>query len=255
MSLKSLIKFLFLIAIVLGSCFFCNVFFKKFTQKTPVGKRIFAFIGAPGAGKGTLAGQCVSQLGFKVLSTGDLCRAEIASGSEKGKMIKEYSSKGLIVPDKVIIEMVQAWLDKQKDNKPIILDGCPRTEKQASMLHDVMKNKFPDSRFRVTFLQVFDEEEVVKRLTSRLVCKNKKCQAVYNTETLAGEKICKKCGGELIQRADDKEDVIRVRLATFKKNNAPIISFYNKTGVIVETFNASNITPKQMFENFKKIAA
>jgi len=120
----------------------------------------------------------------------------------------------------------------------------------------LLKDKFSDYNFRVVFLQVFDQEEVVKRLTSRLVCSNKACQAIYNLATLKdkNKRICKKCGGKLIQRADDKEEVIRRRFKDFAKNNAEIISFYNKVGIIVETFNVSHAMPKQIFENFKKVA-
>jgi len=256
---RNIIKFIFPVIILLGGCFLCNIFLKKCVYKTPAKpgqKTIFTFLGAPGAGKGTLAAQCVSKLGFKTVSTGNLCRTEIASGSEKGKKLKEYIMKGL-VPDNIIVDMLKAWLDKQKGNETIILDGYPRTQNQGKLLDDLMKKKFSEYRFRVIFLQAFDEKEVVKRLTSRIVCSNKKCQAVYNLATLKdkAKRICEKCGGKLIQRADDKEEVIKKRLNDFAKNNAEIVSFYNKIGVIVETLNASHITPKQVFENFKKIAS
>jgi len=252
------IKFIFPILIIFVALFFCRMFFKtcsnKASCKANINKTIFTFLGAPGAGKGTLAAQCVNQLDFKTVSTGNLCRQEIASGSKKGKKIKEYIMKGL-VPDEIIVEMLQSWLDKQQNNKTIILDGYPRTQNQAALLNDLLKNKFSDYSFRVIFLQAFDQEEVVTRLSNRLVCKNKKCQAIYNIATLKdkNKKICEKCANELIQREDDKPEVIRKRLQDFAKNNAEIIAFYNKAGIIVETFNVSHITPKQIFENFKKI--
>ncbi|MDZ4152757.1 nucleoside monophosphate kinase, partial [Methylicorpusculum sp.] len=140
-------------------------------------KTILAFLGAPGSGKGTLAKQAVTQLHFTSLSTGDLCRAEVASGSEKGKMIAEYMKGGLI-PDQVMTEMVESWLNAHAGTEPIILDGYPRTKDQAVMLADLLKTKFADYKFGVVSLTITNEEEVVQRIANRLVCEQ--CKTVHS---------------------------------------------------------------------------
>lgn len=218
-------------------------------------KTIFSFLGAPGSGKGTLSEQAVKQLGFKTVSTGNLCREEIASGSQKGKMIEVCTKSAQLVSDDVITEMVQNWLSKQTGDTPIILDGYPRTQKQAAMLADMLKTKFPHYRLRVISLNITDEDEVVKRISDRLVCE--KCQAVYNRTLLKDPTnlVCEKCGGTLIQRADDKEEVVRKRLVDFNKNNAEIVAFYTSAGIAVEPLIVSYTTPQAIFENFKKMVA
>lgn len=228
---------------------------KQAPQAAATTKTIFSFLGAPGSGKGTLSEQAVKQLGFKTVSTGNLCREEIASGSEKGKMIETCIKSAQLVSDDVITEMVQNWLAKQTGDAPIILDGYPRTQKQAAMLADMLKTKFPDYRLRVISLNITDEDEVVKRISDRLVCE--KCQAVYNRALLKDPTglVCEKCGGKLIQRADDKEEVVRKRLVDFNKNNAEIVAFYTSAGIAVEPLNVSHTTPQAIFENFKKMVA
>ena len=105
-------------------------------------KQFSSFLGAPGSGKGTLAEQCVKQLGFKVLSTGNLCREAIASGSEQGKQLETFTKAGQLVPDDLITSMVDSWLAKETTtDTAIILDGYPRTEKQAEQVLNLLKQK------------------------------------------------------------------------------------------------------------------
>ncbi|PKN03291.1 hypothetical protein CVU75_02955 [Candidatus Dependentiae bacterium HGW-Dependentiae-1] len=213
-------------------------------------KTILAFLGAPGSGKGTLAKQAVTQLHFTSLSTGDLCRVEVASGSEKGKMIAEYMKGGLI-PDQVMTEMVESWLNAHAGTEPIILDGYPRTKNQAVMLADLLKTKFADYKFGVVSLNITNEEEVVQRIASRLVCEN--CSAVYSKKALTDATTCPACGGALGVRGDDTEEIVRERLAVFNKNNAEIIAYYTQVGTPVHTLTVSGVTPEQIFEEFNKI--
>jgi adenylate kinase len=235
----------------------CDFFSKKESPAAPqrTEKTIFSFLGAPGSGKGTLAEQCVKQLDFKVLSTGNLCREAIASGSELGKQIESYVKSGGLIPDDMVTGMVDGWLSKQaSSNEPIILDGFPRTQKQAALFLDMMKQKYPDYRIRIIALAIPDEE-IVARLADRLMCENKKCQAVYNRKLMKDPNAmtCTTCGGKLIRREDDKEEVVRARLAVFAKANGELVQFYKTSGVTVETINASQVTPEQIFENFKKM--
>ncbi len=215
-------------------------------------KTILAFLGAPGSGKGTLAKQAVAQLHFTSLSTGDLCREEVASGSEKGKMLAQYMKGGLI-PDEVMTDMVDGWLSKNAGTEPIILDGYPRTQKQADMLAKLLTNKFADYNFGAVYLQITDEEEVVQRIANRLVCD--KCKAVYSKLTLTDQNKleCTACGGKLVQREDDKQEIVRARLQTFAKNNDEIIAYYKSVNVPVEAINVSHRTPEEIFKNFKQI--
>ena len=249
--MKIINKFL---ALVLGLSLFtgCGTLFKK---EQPTQKILYSFLGAPGSGKGTLAEQCVKLLGFKVLSTGNLCREEIAAETEKGKMISEFSKQGKLVPDEVISEMVENWLAKQKDNTaPIILDGYPRTQKQAAMLTELLKNKLKDYQFRVISLEIPDEE-IIHRISNRLVCENKKCQGTFNKTLMKdpNDLTCPNCKGKLIQREDDKEAVVRERLKVFEKNNAELINFYTEANIKIEKLSVSKISPEQAFENLKKM--
>lgn len=242
---------------LLSSCNYLSRYEQQKAQPTVsvAAKTIFSFLGAPGAGKGTLSEQCVKYLGFKTISTGNLCREEIASGSAKGKMIAKSSKTGGLVPDEVIAEMVEQWLSKQTGDTPIILDGYPRTQKQAKMFAGLLKNKFADYHLRIISLQMDNEEEIVKRIANRFICENKKCQAVYNRALMKDptKLVCEKCGGKLIQREDDKEEAVRRRLKDFAKNNAEIIAFYTQAGIPVESLNVSHSTPELTFDKFRKL--
>jgi len=215
-------------------------------------KTLLAFLGAPGSGKGTLAKQAVNQLNFVAISTGDLCRAEVASGSEKGKEIAAHM-KGGLVPDEIMTDMLDGWLSKNAGKAPIILDGYPRTQAQAEKLNNLMKDNYSDYTFGVVYLTISDEEEVVERIANRLVCEE--CKAVTNVKELkdANTLICPKCGGKLIRRDDDKEEIVRERLKTFVKNNDTIIEFYKKVGIHVQELEVSHNYPAQIFERFKKL--
>ena len=224
-------------------------------QHKALEKTIFSFLGAPGCGKGTLAEQCVKDLDFKVVSTGNLCRQEIAQGTKKGKMISEYTRSARLVPDEVISEMLEEWLKQQKGNNPIILDGYPRTKAQAQILANLLKTKFPHYRFRVVSLEVDDLEKIVQRMAGRLVCENKACQSTTHVSLLKdpNKLICEKCGGKLIRRDDDKEEIVRKRITDFVKNNNEIISFYKEVGIPIEVINVSNSTPQKTLEKFKEM--
>lgn len=219
-------------------------------------KTIFTFLGAPGSGKGTLAEQCVKQLGFKVLSTGNLCRETIASDSEQGKMLANYINSGSLVPDELIADMVEGWLTKNAGSAPIILDGYPRTQKQAELFLALLKNKLPDFSFKIVGLTLPDDE-IVKRISSRWVCSNKKCQAVYNKLLMKDQdqSTCTACNAPLTQRADDKEEVVRQRLHVFAQTNNLLVSYYEQAELKITTLSTLDQTPEQIFESFKKAVA
>lgn len=249
---KSLVVIGLIVLAVIGFFYHQRSTYKNGVQPVVAPKTILAFLGAPGSGKGTLAKQAVSQLNFVAVSTGDLCRAEVASGSKKGKQIAEYM-KGGLVPDDIMTDMLDSWLTQHAGKAPIILDGYPRTEDQAEELDELIKEKYADYTFGVVYLVITDQEEVVERIANRLVCEQ--CKAVTNVKELkdANTLICSKCGGKLIRRDDDKEEIVRERLKTFVKNNDEIIAFYKSVGISVQELEVSHNYPAQIFESFKKL--
>ncbi len=218
-------------------------------------KTIFTFVGAPGSGKGTIAERCVKELSFKMLSTGNLCRQAIAAQTEEGKLIQQYTSEGKLVPDEVIANMVEQWLDKEaKDSQALILDGYPRTQKQAELLLDLLKKKFADTRFRVVEIEISDDA-IIKRISNRLMCENKKCQAVYSRTLLKDPNnlTCPACKSKLIRRADDREEVVRKRLSVYAKTSTPLLDFYKSSGLTIEKLPVEGLTVDKVFEKFKGI--
>ncbi len=228
--------------------------FKEEHLKLDAKNTIFSFFGAPGSGKGTLAGDCVKFLGFKVLSTGNLCRECIARGDDFGRTIENYIKSGQLIPDETITNMVEEWIKKELvDGSKIILDGYPRTKKQAELFLDLIKQKLPHCSLRIVSM-VIPEDEIVKRLSDRLVCENKQCQAT-TSKSIVGDvenSVCSLCGSKLIRRKDDSEEVVRERLRVYAKHSGDLLRYYQNQGQKIDELNASGLTIKQVFENFKK---
>ncbi|NHV98664.1 MAG: adenylate kinase [Thaumarchaeota archaeon] len=185
--------------------------------------------GPPGSGKGTYASRLAPRLGVPHISTGDILRDEVKSGSELGKNISSYVSSGKLVPDEVVNRVMEKRLSQEDCKRGFILDGYPRTLKQAFFLEKISKIDF------VVNLNVPDEV-IVRRLSSRLVCR--RCGAIYNRITLPPkvDGVCDKCGGELYQRDDDKPEVVRERIRVYKNEAAPLLEHYRKSGVAVIDF-------------------
>ncbi|MCE5201972.1 MAG: adenylate kinase [Synergistaceae bacterium] len=188
-------------------------------------------IGAPGAGKGTQADSIKSKYPIAHISTGDILRANVKADTGLGKSAKSYMDSGKLVPDDVIISMVEYRLKEPDCKEGFLLDGFPRTTPQAEALDKILE-RFGIALDAVIELSV-EDDVVVQRLTTRRVCKS--CGEIYNTlfRPAKTEGICDKCGGEVIQRDDDKESVIRKRLAVFHEQTAPLIDYYRKKGLLV----------------------
>ena len=186
-------------------------------------------LGPPGSGKGTYSSRLSARLGIPHISTGDIFREEIKSGSELGQSISEYVSNGRLVPDDIVNKVMEKRLSKEDCGKGFILDGYPRTIQQAEFLDKA-------SKIDVVINLNVPDEVIVRRLSSRLICT--KCSAIYNKITLPPKVngICDKCGGELYQREDDKPEVVRERIKIYKKEVAPILEYYHKTGVVFDLF-------------------
>ena len=188
-------------------------------------------LGAPGAGKGTQADSIKAKYSVAHISTGDILRANVKAGTELGKSAKGYMDAGKLVPDDVIIAMMEKRLQESDCTEGFMLDGFPRTIAQAKALDEMLK-KLCIKLDAAVSLDI-DDDTVVKRLTARRVCT--KCGEIYNTvlKPVQKEGVCDKCGGEVIQRDDDKESVIRNRLAVFHSQTAPLIDYYKEEGLLI----------------------
>ncbi len=184
------------------------------------------FLGAPGAGKGTQAEIVSERYGIPAISTGALLREAISAETELGLKAKRYIDDGSLVPDEVVIGIIQERLKKDDCKNGFILDGFPRTVAQAKALDD-MGVKIDG----VIDIEVSDSD-IMKRLGGRRLCG--KCGASYHTEykPCTVEGICDKCGGELVIRADDKPEVIESRLAVYHEQTEPLKDYYAERGVL-----------------------
>ena len=185
-------------------------------------------MGPPGAGKGTQAEKLIRDYGIPQISTGDMFRAAVKSGTELGKEAKSYMDKGALVPDSVTIGIVGERLAQKDCQKGWILDGFPRTEAQAKALDAILK-EIHISLTAVLEIKA-DAKGLIKRISGRLVCKG--CGASFHKDFRppAKEGICDNCGGELYQRADDNEATVGERLEVYEKSTRPLIDYYKKTG-------------------------
>ena len=201
-------------------------------------------LGAPGAGKGTIAASLQEILNIPHISTGDIFREYIRSGTELGKLADSYISKGCLVPDDVTIQLVEDRLSQEDCANGFILDGFPRTIKQALGLDNYLK-RVGKKITRVVNI-VVSEEELVSRLTNRRICKD--CKASFNLRILPeGATVCPHCGGVLIQREDDNEEVIKRRFATYHEETEPLVEYYLKRRKLAKV--RSEQTIEDTFEN------
>ncbi|MBO8151410.1 MAG: adenylate kinase [Candidatus Neomarinimicrobiota bacterium] len=201
-------------------------------------------LGPPGAGKGTQAQLLVKNHGFHQVSTGDILREAVKNGTELGIKAKEYMDKGELVPDSIILELIEDVIYRQKSGeKNVIFDGFPRTVVQAEGLDKLLK-KYSDKLDSAILLKV-DNEELIKRLTSRRVCPE--CNTVYNLITSPPKKdeLCDICGSKLIQREDDRPETVRNRLRVYRKQTEPLIEYYLKKEILKEV-DASR-SPQEVF--------
>lgn len=186
------------------------------------------FLGPPGAGKGTQAAIISKTLGIPTISTGDMLRAATKEGTEVGLKAKSYMDAGSLVPDEVIIGIVKERLQKPDCTKGYILDGVPRTLAQAQALEDegIVFDK-------VISLEVNDEA-IVERMSGRRVCS--RCGEPYHvlSKRPKTEGVCDSCGGELVQRADDKAETVRFRLEVYHTETEPLKRFYQERGLLRE---------------------
>jgi adenylate kinase len=188
-------------------------------------------VGPPGAGKGTQAQIIAAELKIPHISTGDIFRYNVANNTELGVKAKEYMDRGDLVPDEITVAMVRDRLAEQDARDGFLLDGFPRNVPQAETLKEILADL--GTPLTVVLELEVDEDEVVRRLSGRRTCRN--CGNVQHVDEGA---TCGKCDGELFQRDDDKEDVIRRRLEVYNSQTAPLTAFYKSEGILAG-FNAT----------------
>jgi adenylate kinase len=179
-------------------------------------------LGPPGAGKGTQGERVAQRLGIPKLATGDVLRAAVREGTEQGKKAKGYMERGDLVPDAVILGIMKEALARPEAAKGVVLDGVVRTVPQAEGLERVLGEL--GRRLDVVLMFDVDEDELVRRLSSRTVCEA--CQTPYTGREPGAS--CEKCGGTLVRRKDDEPEAVRNRMRTYREQTAPVIDWYKR---------------------------
>ena len=192
--------------------------------------RAILLLGAPGAGKGTVAGTISKERGYEHFSTGDMLRESVRKNDETGKFAKSFMERGELVPDDVIERIVSARLDKGGTDAKYLFDGFPRTQRQAEAFDALLAKRGAKVNAVVALDVPFDV--IIRRMSGRRSCKI--CGAVYNIHSLKSkvDGVCDRCGGPLFQRADDEDATVRNRLSVYERQTEPLASFYEKKGLL-----------------------
>lgn len=220
------------------------------TQHKTCLRTVYSFFGPPGAGKGTVAREAARRLGFKMVSTGDLLRAEVESGSDLGQSIRGIIARGGLVSDSIVTEVVFKVL-QDACTEVIILDGYPRTKGQASVFANELPKTFPAVQFKVVHFDLA-YSEIRRRIAARLTCEKKTCQATYSAKgqqpLVAG--MCDWCGGVLIRRQDDTEAIVNGRLDEYDQHAQSLIEFYKQSGIEICRLDPLGKSEEAVFQQF-----
>lgn len=197
---------------------------------------ITVFLGAPGSGKGTQAKRLSTAHGFKHFSTGDMLRVAIQEEKPVGLKAKGFMDKGELVPDSIMIELIEEALSHVSGTAKVLLDGFPRTVAQAKAL-----DSNPRTQVSLALYFIVPEETLIRRLTGRRICK--KCGESFHLEFMPpkANSICDKCGSQLTQRPDDSESVARHRLTVFRSQNEGLLSYYTSAKKLKEIAADNNV--------------
>jgi len=210
-------------------------------------------LGPPGAGKGTQAKKIADKFGIPHISTGDILRKAIADKTLLGKQAAEYLEKGLLVPDDLVIAMVKSRLDMEDCKNGFLLDGFPRTVKQAESLDDYMQEK--GIQLDIVLNIEVKQDTLIERFTGRRVCEQ--CGATYNIKSSPPKEpgLCDKCGGRLIIRDDDKPETVKKRLEVYETSTAPLIGYYKEKNLLINIDGSGSIDDvfEDILEHLKKV--
>jgi adenylate kinase len=206
-------------------------------------------MGPPGAGKGTQAELIKAAYPIPHISTGDMFREAVANGTAMGIEAKKYMDAGQLVPDKVTIGVVEERLAKADCESGFLLDGFPRTAVQAQALDQVLAKG--GKKVEVALNISVPDDVLILRMSGRVSCTT--CKAVYNIKfkppTSAG--VCDKCGGELVQRSDDREETVKNRLKVYMEQTQPLLNYYENQGIL--TTVDGNRDTKEVFKDVKAV--
>ncbi len=195
-------------------------------------KDIYIFVGPPGSGKGSLSHLCKKNLGWAHLSTGNLCRQHIARMTDIGLKIDHAIKSGKLIDDELMIDMVASWIQEATElSSGIILDGFPRTVAQARALDYLFaQDNFNNSSVTVVSMNIHDDH-VINRLKTRFVCQSDSCQVVYSIlpHQVHTDLVCQECGSPVVQRIDDKSDVVFERLKTYHRFADDLLDYYRNS--------------------------
>lgn len=194
---------------------------------------IIIMLGAQGTGKGTVAGLISREMNWPQISTGDIFRKNISEQTELGIEANKYISKGNLVPDEITVPMVKNRLEQEDAKNGAILDGFPRTIKQAEKLDEILAEN--GRKVDLVINLITPHEEIIERMITRRVCTNPDCKTIYNTKLnpTKVEGICDKCGSPVKQREDDSDpEAIRKRLDIYEEKTSPLVEYYKNKGVL-----------------------
>jgi len=188
-------------------------------------------LGPPGAGKGTQAANIVKKYQLPHISTGDIFRANIKQGTDLGNRAKAFMDKGELVPDSLVVELVEDRLQQDDTKIGFMLDGFPRTLPQAEALDSVLENMGSTLNYVINI--VVDPSVLVERAVGRRICRD--CGATYHVNFNPSKKegVCDQCSGELYQRSDDNEETVTNRIAVYTNETAPLVDYYKNSGKLV----------------------
>jgi adenylate kinase len=194
--------------------------------------KAIVLLGAPGSGKGTAAERLRDRAGHVHVATGDMLREAVKQGTETGRQAETYMKRGELVPDEVIIRLVEERLDGSRPDEAFMFDGFPRTDAQAELLDAALQRH--GARLERVFLLETPREVLIQRLTGRRICR--RCGTNYHVVNVPPKKpgVCDACGGELYQRPDDREETIVNRLEVYNRQTEGLIARYEEQGVLTK---------------------
>lgn len=203
-------------------------------------------LGGPGVGKGSYGKKIAEDYGVAHISTGDIIRNEIKNNTELGENLKIYVEKGKLVPHKTIVQIVKNRLLQDDCKNGVLLDGFPRTKRQAVALEKILKEKGEKVDFAIEI--IISDEDIITRIINRQICSNENCKATYNSKFSPPkvDGICDICGKHLEKRSDDNEKVVKNRLKTYHKTSKKLLEYYSNKRNLYKIF--PDIYSKDSFE-------